>query len=93
MKEKSEVFAAQSPPYSLGAEPKDWQFSELKDRPEVVLSLLEPDQLVAAKERTRFGLRRLSLGIRVQLWALRIYVIVMMIIVAVSVYHAIQGAN
>ena len=93
MEKKTEVFAAECPPDSLWPEPKKWQYSEMKDRPEVVLSLLEPDQLVVAKERTRFGLRHLSVGIRAQLWALRVYVIIMMIIVAVSVYRAIQAAH
>jgi len=72
---------------------EDWQFSELKERPEIVLSVLEPDQLVMAKEKTPFGPRRLAMATRIQLWALRVYVIVMMIVVAVSVYHAIQGAH
>jgi hypothetical protein len=72
---------------------KDLEFSDLEKRPEIVLSVLEPDQLVMAKERTRFGLRHLTVGIRAQLWGLRIYVIVMMIIVAVSVYRAIQAAH
>ena len=61
----------------------------LKD-PRVVLSLLEADQVVAAKSRTHFGRRRFSLGVRVALWALRIYVVVMMVIVVVSVIHALQ---
>jgi hypothetical protein len=64
-------------------------FRGLKD-PRVVLSLLEADQVVAAKSRTHFGRRRLSLGVRVALWALRIYVVVMMVIVVVSVIHALQ---
>jgi hypothetical protein len=72
---------------------KNWEFSEMANRPEVVLSVLEPDQLVAAKERTRFGPKRLSAGVRAQLWGLRIYVIIMMIIVAVSVVEAIRAAH
>jgi hypothetical protein len=61
----------------------------LKD-PRVVLSLLEADQVVAAKSRTHFGRCRLSMGVQVALWALRIYVVVMMVIVVVSVIHALQ---
>lgn len=61
----------------------------MKD-PRVVLSLLEADQVVAAKSRTHFGLRRFSLGVRVALWSLRIYVVVMMVIVVVSVIHALR---
>ena len=72
---------------------KNWEFSEMANRPEVVLSVLEPDQLVAEKERTRFGPKQLSAGVRAQLWGLRIYVIIMMIIVAVSVVQAIRAAH
>ena len=90
---KSEAQQPEAPPYGLPSEHKDWEYSDLEKRPEVVLSLLEPDQLVATKEHTRFGLRSLSVGTRVQLWALRIYVVVMMIIVALSVFRAIQAAR
>jgi len=90
---KSEAQQAEAPSDLLQPGQKGWEYSDLEKRPEVVLSLLEPDQLVVTKERTRFGLRRLSVGVRAQLWALRIYVVIMMIIVAVSVYHAIQAAR
>lgn len=62
---------------------------DLKD-PHVVLSLLESDQIVAAKQKTRFGRRKLSLGVRVLLWGLRIYVVAMLVIVAISVLRAIH---
>ena len=62
---------------------------DLKD-PHVVLSLLESDQIVAAKQKTRFGRRNLSLGVRVLLWGLRIYVVAMLVIVAISVLRAIH---
>jgi hypothetical protein len=62
---------------------------DLKD-PNVVLSLLEADQVVAAKEKTRFGRRKLSLGVRVLLWGLRIYAVAMLVLVAVSVLRAIH---
>lgn len=58
--------------------------------PEVVLSLLEADQVVAAKQQTRFGRRPLGLGMRVLMWGLRIYVIVMLVIVVISVMHAVH---
>ncbi len=67
--------------------------AELEDRPEVVLTLLEPDQLVAAKERTRFGRRRLSAGQRVLLWSLRVYVVVMLAVLLFSVIGTIRGAR
>ena len=72
---------------------KNWEYSEMANRPEVVLSVLETDQLVAEKEKHRFGPKHLSAGVRAQLWGLRIYVILMMIIVAVSVIQAIRGAR
>ena len=62
----------------------------LKD-PGVVLSLLEADQVVAAKRQSRFGPRNLSFGVRILLWGLRIYVVVMMVLVLVSVYRAIHA--
>jgi len=66
--------------------------ADLKD-PRVVLSLLEADQVVAAKSQTHFGRRELSLGVRVLLWGLRIYVVLMMVIVVVSVFHALHAAR
>ncbi|MFI5340133.1 MAG: hypothetical protein ACHQ7N_09875 [Candidatus Methylomirabilales bacterium] len=62
-------------------------------QPEAVLSLLEPDQLVAAKARTRFGPRRLTRGVRALLWGLRIYVLVMLALVLLQVLQAVQGAG
>ena len=58
--------------------------------PRVVLSLLEADQIVAAKEQRRFGRQELSPGVRALLWGLRVYVVVMMIIVLVSVLRAVH---
>ncbi len=62
---------------------------DLKD-PHVVLSLLETDQVVAAKQKTRFGRRNLSLGVRLLLWGLRIYVVAMLVLVVVSVLRAVH---
>lgn len=64
----------------------------LKD-PRVVLSLLEADQVVAAKTHTHFGRRNLSLGARLTLWGLRIYVVLMMVIVVISVIQALHAAH
>jgi hypothetical protein len=64
----------------------------LKD-PTLVLSLLEADQVVAAKRQSRFGPRKLSLGVRILLWGLRIYVVVMLALVVVSVYRAMSAPN
>jgi hypothetical protein len=72
---------------STAASPKP----DLKD-PRVVLSLLETDQVVAAKQQTRFGRRALSPGVRILLWGLRFYVLVMFVLVVVSVVRAIHSA-
>ncbi|MGB8524737.1 MAG: hypothetical protein WCD43_17365 [Candidatus Acidiferrales bacterium] len=61
--------------------------------PGVVLSLLEADQVVAAKELMRFGPQKLSRGTRAMLWCLRVYVVVMMIIVLVSVFQAFRAVH
>src|SRR6202034_1771873 len=65
---------------------------DLED-PHVVLSLLETDQVVAAKQKTRFGPRKLSVGVRVLLWGLRIYVLAMLVLVVVSVIRAIHSGH
>jgi hypothetical protein len=62
---------------------------DLKD-PRIVLSLLEADQVVAAKQRTQFGRRNLSLSSRILLWGLRVYVVVMLVIVLISVIRALR---
>jgi hypothetical protein len=61
--------------------------------PGVVLSLLEADQVVAAKEHMRFGPQKLSRGVRAMLWCLRIYVVVMLITVLVSVLQAFRAVH
>ena len=60
---------------------------------QLVMSLLEADQVVAAKAQTHFGRRKFSAGVRALLWGLRIYVILMLIIVLLSVYHALQASH
>jgi len=65
---------------------------DLKD-PRVVMSLLEADQVVAAKRQSRFGRRNLSFGVRMMLWGLRAYVVVMLILVVISVVRAIHSAH
>lgn len=62
---------------------------DLKD-PNIVLSLLEADQVVAAKEKTRFGRRKLTSSMRVLLWGLRIYAVAMLVLVVISVLRAIH---
>jgi hypothetical protein len=62
---------------------------DLKD-PRVVLSLLEADQVVAAKRQTRFGRRNMSFGVRALLWGLRVYVVIMLVLVVISVFRALH---
>ncbi len=76
-------------PQEEGPAPGIAEKPDLQD-PRVVLSLLETDQVVAAKEKTRFGRRNLSLGVRLLLWGLRIYVVAMLVLVVVSVLRAIH---
>jgi hypothetical protein len=52
---------------------------------------LEPDQLSTAKPR--FGRRKLSRGTLVILWALRIYVIVMVLLIGLQIWNAIHGGG
>jgi hypothetical protein len=63
------------------------------DDPRLVMSLLEADQVVAAKAQTRFGRRKFSAGVRALLWGLRVYVILMLVIVLLSVFRALQAAR
>jgi hypothetical protein len=63
---------------------------DLKD-PRVVLSLLEADQVVAAKQQTRYGRKVLSPGAKLMLWGLRVYVVVMLVLVVISVVRALHS--
>jgi hypothetical protein len=66
---------------------------DLQVHPDIVLTLLEPDQVVVAKQRTRFGPRLLTPKHKAILWGLRIYVVVMLVIVLISVIRAVQTAH
>ena len=63
---------------------------ELVAKPELVRTLLEEDQLVEFKKRNRFPRRKLSVKLRILLWLLRIYVVVMLLIVALQIYRAMK---
>lgn len=76
--------------FSAGA--ADARAADLKD-PRFVLALLEADQVVAAKRQSRFGRQRLTLAKRAMLWGLRVYVVVMLVIVLISVFQAVHGAH
>lgn len=83
--------AAESKHEFTAAELNSGQMS-LQDR-RVVLSLLEADQVVAAKSRTHFGRKKLSFGARALLWGLRVYVVIMLVIVAISVVRAVHALH
>ena len=70
----------------------DPQKPDLKD-PHFILSLLEADQVVAAKQGSRFGRKQLSLKMRMTLWGLRVYLVIMLVIVAISVVRALHGGH
>ena len=86
----SEDHGALAPP-DVPADVKSEQLT-LRD-PRAVLSLLEADQVVAAKRRTHFGRKKLSWGTKALLWGLRVYVVAMLVIVLLSVYQAIYAAR
>lgn len=56
-----------------------------------VRDVLEPDQLSTTKREPRAGRRQLSPGTLIILWALRLYVVVMMVIIAYQIWTAIQS--
>jgi hypothetical protein len=60
------------------------------DKPDAILSVLEEDQLVKAKERIHWGRVRVSPAVRVLLWGLRVYVILMLVTVFIHVLRTVQ---
>lgn len=66
--------------------------ADLERDPRSVLTLLEPDQIVAAK-KARLGLRPLSPTLRVVLWGLRLYVVFMLVVVGIAVARGLRGAG
>ena len=53
-----------------------------------VREVLEPDQLTASK--MRYGRRKLSRGTLALLWALRVYVVFMLVIVGLAIWNALH---
>jgi hypothetical protein len=49
--------------------------------------------VVAAKRRTHFGRKNLSIATKALLWGLRVYVVAMVVIVLISVYQAFHAAH
>lgn len=64
------------------AEPATW-----------VYDVLEPEQLTTTKRMRRFGRRRLSRGTLILLWALRLYLVAMLFVIAYQIWIAISGAK
>jgi hypothetical protein len=89
--ENQGTLASPAVPVDVPVDVKSEQLT-LQD-PRAVLSLLEADQVVAAKRRTHYGRKNLSLGTKALLWGLRIYVVAMFVIVLISVYQAIHAAR
>jgi hypothetical protein len=80
-----------------GARPEDAENEATAEAPDMedphaVLSVLEADQIVAAKQRTHFGRRKLSTGVRVLLWGMRVYVVIMLVLVVISAIRVIHAA-
>jgi hypothetical protein len=67
--------------------------AEIERHPELALELLEPDQVVSAKQRTRFGRRKLDRKQRALLWVLRVYVVAMQVLVLITVIRAFRSAH
>lgn len=74
-----------------GGSPRPAREDDLAIRPDLVFTLLEDDQLVSAKQATHFGRMRLSRSMGVVLWALRIYVVLMLVVVVLQVVRVLGG--
>jgi hypothetical protein len=56
-----------------------------------VREVLEPDQLSSAKNMQHVGRRQLKTGTVIILWTLRLYVVLMMFIIAYQIWTALQS--
>jgi hypothetical protein len=56
-----------------------------------VREVLEPDQLSSAKNMQHVGRRQLKPGTVIVLWALRLYVVLMMLIIAYQIWSVVQS--
>jgi len=73
-----------------GAAPNPALNQRAPDEASSLLNALEVEQLTGAKNR-QFGRRRLGRGTRALMWALRLYVLLMLVVVADRVAQAING--
>jgi len=67
------------------------ELSTLDSSESWVHEVLEPDQLTASK--IRYGRRELSRGTLVLLWALRFYVVFMVLIVGLATWNALHSGG
>jgi hypothetical protein len=56
--------------------------------PEWVHEVLEPDQLSASQ--AKYPLKKLTTGTLIILWAMRVYVVLMLLLIAYEVWHVMQ---
>lgn len=71
---------------------KDMNLSQItaQDTSAWVREALEPDQLSTAKKGQKVGRRHLGTGTLIVLWALRLYVVLMMVIIAYQIWTVVQ---
>lgn len=72
-------------------ENRNFKQPPIADNSAWVHEVLEPDQLSTAKKAQKVGRRHLSTGTVIVLWALRLYVVLMMVIIAYQIWTAIQS--
>ncbi|HEY3780967.1 MAG TPA: hypothetical protein VGL56_07785 [Fimbriimonadaceae bacterium] len=66
-----------TPPKELDNQPTEW-----------VREVLEPDQLSTAQ--TRYPQRQLSKGVLAVLWAMRVYVVLMLLLIAYEIWQVVH---
>jgi hypothetical protein len=56
-----------------------------------VKDVLEPDQLLSAKRRQHLGRQKLKLATVIVLWALRVYVVIMLFLVVFQIWVTLHS--
>jgi hypothetical protein len=77
--------------YETACMPEIGQLGDLDSAGSWVREVLEPDQLTESK--MRYGPRKLSRGTLLLLWALRVYVVFMLIIIGLAVWNSLHAAG
>lgn len=71
---------------------KETEKNIILQEPEVwVQGVLKPEQLSTAKRASRFGRQQLKPGTLIILWALRVYVVVMLFLVVYQIWMALHS--